>query len=309
MQHIVTTPDYELEQDFPFEISECSNCGFIFTSTRPDFETLFSKFYPDEYICYGAKSGIAGLMDQKRMTSQATQRSRFVQSVMETTQAVRLMEVGCATGEFLKTCREDLGWEVTGIEPNEGLAGQLRKEGFEVYAQPLENVELQEKHYHAICLFNVFEHLWDPVLALKKINTALVDGGCIVLEIPNFDSLGRSLFGKYWFLYHLPRHLSHFSHDSLDGLMKASGFSRHSIAKQFRPTVNVLSFQYFIQEYIRNNGIRTFFSEKNPFMIAIGVFYELLQNAVAQSNIMMAVYCKEHHLQGPHETLVQERRI
>ena len=75
---VIQTPDYELHIDAPFEISLCRNCGHIYTSVRPDYNTLFSKFYPDDYLCYGGKSGVAGLMDRKRMEGQAAQRAEMV---------------------------------------------------------------------------------------------------------------------------------------------------------------------------------------------------------------------------------------
>ena len=125
---VIRTPDYELHIDAPFEISVYRNCGHIYTSVRPDYNTLFSKFYPDDYLCYGGASGIAGLVDRKRREGQAVERAEMVKKFVGRQRRVTLIEVGCATGEFIKTCRRRFGWEVAGIEPNRRLSDALNRD-------------------------------------------------------------------------------------------------------------------------------------------------------------------------------------
>ena len=220
---------------------------------------------------------------------------------------VTLLEVGCATGEFIKTCRRRFGWEVAGIEPNRRLSDALNREGYPVVPSTLENAEFPAGKYDVASLFNVFEHLWDPVYSLKRINRLLKPGGLIVVEIPNFDSPSRKRFGKHWFLYHLPRHLSHFTKNSLTGLMNECGFEKVAMLKQFRPTVNVLSLQYAVQDQIRFHPVHWFFSAKNPAMIAAGIFSEIVQNQMGDSNILTAIFRKTAAVPEPIISLLQER--
>ncbi len=304
---VIQTPDYELHIDVPFEVSLCRNCGHIYTSVRPDCNTLFSTFYPDSYLCYGGQSGVAGLMDRKRMEGQAAQRAEMVKKFVGQPGPVKLLEVGCATGEFIKTCRRRFGWEVAGIEPNRPLSDALSREGYPVISSTLEDAEIPSEQYDVVCLFNVLEHLWDSVYSLKRINRLLKPGGLVVVEIPDFDSPSRKRFGQYWFLYHLPRHLSHFTKKSLTSLMNECGFEKVDILKQFRPTVNVLSFQYAVQDKIKFKPVRSFFSAKNPVMIAAGIFFELLQNKTGHSNILTAIFRKTAAVPEPMVSLLRER--
>ncbi|MBN1818517.1 MAG: class I SAM-dependent methyltransferase [Sedimentisphaerales bacterium] len=306
---VIQTPDYELHIDAPFEISACRNCGHIYTSVRPGRSALFSKFYPDEYICYGGKRGVDGFMDRKRMEGQAVQRAKMIKKYVGQRNPVRLLEVGCATGEFIKTCRNRFGWEVAGIEPNRPLSDALNREGYPVLPSTLEDADIPDEQYDVVSLFNVLEHLWDPVYSLKRINRLLKPGGLAVLELPNFDSPSRKRFGKHWFLYHLPRHLSHFTKKSLTGLMNGCGFEKVDILKQFRPTVNVLSFQYAVQDRIRSNPVRSFCSARNPAMIAAGIFFELLQNRMGDSNIITAIFRKTAAVFQPIVSLLKERTL
>jgi SAM-dependent methyltransferase len=302
-ESVIQTPDYELHIDGPFEISVCRSCAHIYTSLRPDYDTLFSKFYPDDYLCYGG----AGLMDRTRMAGQAAQRAKMIKRIFIGQDLVRLLEVGCATGEFLKTCRRRFGWEVAGIEPNRRLSDALNCEGYPVVPSTLEEAEIPAERYDVVALFNVLEHLWDSVCSLKRINRMLKPGGLVVVEIPDFDSPSRKRLGKYWFMYHLPRHLSHFTQASLTSLMEECGFEKVDMFKQFRPTVNVLSVQYAVHDKIEISPVRSFFSAGNPAMIAAGILFEIAQNAMGNSNIVTAIFRKKTTVPEPIVSLLEER--
>jgi len=288
---ITTTPDYELNIHLPFEVSRCSSCSFVYTSVRPDFKTLFSEFYPDNYICYGSKQyWLASVIDHQRIKKQALQRFNCIKKYLSPENS-RILEVGCATGEFLKLCLRYSN-EVYGIEPNRVLFDSLSKSGIKMFNSTLEETDIEKSSFDLICLFNVFEHLWDPVQSLYKLNSLLRPDGVLMLEVPNFDSPWRKIFQNHWFLYHLPRHLSHFTSGILSGLMADSGFDKVNISKQFRPTVNVLSLKYVIRDRFQSRCLSTIFKESNPIVLGMAVLAELFSNFCFDSNIMLCIYRK-----------------
>jgi len=291
---IIKTPDYELNTKEQYEVSRCLSCRNIYTSVRPDIATLFTKHYPDDYICYGGKekSSIINI-DHIRMYSQALQRAKILTKYLPKKSEVRMLEIGCATGEFLKVGSQKFGWKVTGIEPNKKLSDKLSKEGFQIINSVMENAEISIDYYDAVCLFNVFEHLWDCAYSLRRINNFLKPDGLVVIEIPDFDAAARKVFGKYWFLYHLPRHLSHFNRESLNSLMKEIGFEPVAILKQFRPTVNALSLKYWAREKIKSRIMKKFITQSNPLIMGIGILLELFFSIYGNSNHIIAIYRKK----------------
>jgi predicted SAM-dependent methyltransferase len=60
----------------------------------------------------------------------------------------------------------------------------------------------------------------DPATVLKRCSELLNPGGGIVIQVPNFNSAGRRIFGKYWIHIDAPRHLIHFTPASLRLFMK-----------------------------------------------------------------------------------------
>ena len=308
-EELIRAPDYELHVDIQFAVSMCRECAHIYTSIRPDYQTLFTRFYADNYMCYGAKTGsrIVDFINRTRIETQARQRAQFARKYLGGQEPVRLLEVGCATGEFLRVCRQRFDWEVTGIEPNRNLSDALRQGGFQAVPSTLEEAALPAEGYDIVCLFNVLEHLWDPIYSLKRVNQSLMPGGIVVAELPTFDSWTRRFFGKYWFLYHLPRHLSHFTRKSLTSAMAECGFEKVDILQQFRPTVNILSFQYMVHDKIHLPLVRGFCSSRNPLMLLAGVPFESLQYVTGNANTITGVFRKVDAVLGMPSSILQER--
>ena len=69
--------------------------------------------------------------------------------------------------------------------------------------------------YDLIICRHVLEHLIDPAQWIKELQKALIPGGILVVEVPNFGSVWRKIFGRYYYGLYLPRHLFHFDERTL----------------------------------------------------------------------------------------------
>lgn len=290
---IVKTKDYELNTNEKYTVSKCLTCGNIYTSIRPDMATLYTKHYPDDYRCYDENAKLLFFnIARMRIYGQASQRITILNKYLSKQKKIHVLEVGCATGEFLKLGKQKFGWEVCGIEPNKNLHNQLTKDGINIINSIMEVADVQKNYYDAVCLFNVFEHLWDSSYSLRRINSFLKQNGLVILEIPDFDATSRNLFGKYWFLYHLPRHLTHLNKSMLNSLMNKNGFKQVATLKQFRPTVNSTSLKYYLREKIRSKFLQKFISENNPILLSFGIILEMIFNLFGTSNHIVAIFKK-----------------
>ena len=72
--------------------------------------------------------------------------------------------------------------------------------------------------------FECLEHESDPVDALRSAHRVLEPGGLCLVEVPNWRSPWRALFGRYWMPLLMPQHLSHFDPTSLRTAMERAGF-------------------------------------------------------------------------------------
>lgn len=81
----------------------------------------------------------------------------------------------------------------------------------------------QHKLYDLIILRHVLEHTHHPVDLVKKLSEHLSHDGVLYIEVPNLDSGCAKIFGKYWKLYYVPRHLYHYTIPSLTEVVKRAG--------------------------------------------------------------------------------------
>ena len=87
-----------------------------------------------------------------------------------------------------------------------------------------EKAPLAANSFDAITLWDVLEHMADPIAVLKKAARLLRPGGILALNVPNIESLIAKLMGSRWPLL-LTEHLYYFSPSSLRLLLERSGFS------------------------------------------------------------------------------------
>ncbi len=100
----------------------------------------------------------------------------------------RLLDIGCGNGRLMIMARKD-GWDVQGLELSEYYAKIIEeKQGIPVIvANFLEYNPTDGQLYGLVTLRHVLEHLPDPIIAMKKINSLLNPGGYAMMEFPNID--------------------------------------------------------------------------------------------------------------------------
>jgi SAM-dependent methyltransferase len=66
-----------------------------------------------------------------------------------------------------------------------------------------------------VVLFQVLEHMTDPVDMLRQCARVLKRGGTLIVAVPNAESWQARFFGANWVHLDVPRQLFHFTLDSL----------------------------------------------------------------------------------------------
>ena len=79
-------------------------------------------------------------------------------------------------------------------------------------------------------MWHYLEHDYNPLENLKSLKKISKPSTKLIIEVPNFNSLSRKKYGKYWAGWHTPRHLSLFSPKNIKLLLKKS---RWNISKVF----------------------------------------------------------------------------
>ena len=124
-----------------------------------------------------------------------------------------ILDVGGNIGYFANFVRQKNIFVET-LEVLEDLrAFQRLAYGIHSYGAP-EEIPV-ERHYDAIIMMDVLEHIRRPVDFLKQLKPHLAVGGVVFVQSPNKNSLMARISGDRWNWWQAPDHLHHFSEKSL----------------------------------------------------------------------------------------------
>jgi SAM-dependent methyltransferase len=136
----------------------------------------------------------------------------------------RLLDVGCATGDFLVEMNRH-GWDTVGIEPNERAAQLAQERGCRVMVGTLEHAQFGADSFDVITMWHVLEHVSDPLEQLAAAKRILKSKGLLIFCVPNLHSLEAKIFGHLWAGFDVPRHAYAFSRKGLKSLFDQTGFT------------------------------------------------------------------------------------
>ena len=132
----------------------------------------------------------------------------------------RLLDIGCATGDFLRHARQY--YDVEGLELSAWSADIARKQGFKVHSTFLSDIKASGA-YDLITLWGVIEHFQDPVLEVKQMHRLLRMDGIVALWTGDIDGICSKILGKKWWNIQ-GQHIQDFSRSSLKRLFENHGF-------------------------------------------------------------------------------------
>ncbi|WP_215225492.1 class I SAM-dependent methyltransferase [Echinicola shivajiensis] len=252
INHLVVK-DHSVSQE-SFTICKCNNCNFLFTNPRPDQKHIGDYYKSEDYISHTDKStNLVNFIYKQVRKFTLKQKVNWINKYSN--KKGRLLDFGCGTGHFLNQAKED-GWQCIGHEPSEDAA-TIASNNFNlcIYHTPQELTK--EKKFDAITLFHVLEHVHDLRGTMDLLLNRLKKRGTLYLAVPNYDSYDSKLFKEDWASLDVPRHLYHFTQETMQFL--ADEFDLRIIAKEPMPFdsyyVSILSNSI---KYKRKNLINSF---------------------------------------------------
>lgn len=176
-----------------------------------------------------------------------------------------LLDVGCGFGHFLLSAQK-AGWCVEGVEPNEKAAKYCRNNhGLNVMGDIMENRKISPESFDVVTLWDVWEHVFNPVSFLDQCLEMLTPGGILAIAIPNASGWPARLFKGNW-RYVMLTHLNYFTMDFVNHIMDKRQMKRlkadHTIKIQslLQGVVSLLPINYNAVKVIglgRRGGLET----------------------------------------------------
>jgi 2-polyprenyl-3-methyl-5-hydroxy-6-metoxy-1,4-benzoquinol methylase len=226
----VVAYSYDVLRDGHHAVVRCMDCGLVYASPR-DTEAMLAQVYAGGSVLSYQREAKGKLESFRR-------EARMLERVCGS--GGPLLEIGCATGLFLRAAQE-IGFDVHGCEPWVEAAALAQKDfGARVRAGAFDAAEWGSDRFRVIALWDVIEHVEQPVRLLESVHRLLRPGGWVVLSTPNFDSMSRRLLQARWQFLERP-HLAYFSPATIGRLLAKCGFTEIRSG----PQAKTYSFAYF----------------------------------------------------------------
>ncbi len=199
-----------------FHVKHCTQCSLGITSPRPLLQFASRYYESDKYISHGAKT-IGTLDSIYLIIRHLTVRWKF-RLVRPYLRTGALLDYGCGTGSFLEAAKKSQS-RVQGVEP--APAARMKVASDIPVVATLE--ELPPQKFDVITLWHVLEHVYPLRETLRSLKEKLNEHGAIFIAVPNRQSPDAQHYNANWAAYDVPRHLWHFTKQSMATFLRQEG--------------------------------------------------------------------------------------
>jgi SAM-dependent methyltransferase len=196
-----------------YDIMACSSCGFCQVGRPPD-DAALEDLYRQLHLKH------TQFRDERAAQRENQTRLDLVREFVEP--GALLLDAGCATGDFLASARSH--FTVYGIDISAGAIEAARTRlpdiASRLASRKLEDIGTDWPQFDAICLWDVIEHVRDPVGVCRALMRLLKPGGLLFLSTPDMGSIAAKLMRRHWAFMIPPLHLGFFSRHSIAHLFE-----------------------------------------------------------------------------------------
>lgn len=206
-----------------WQYRHCAACSAVWLDPLPS-ESWAQDFYDRPYFEGGGRGGYRNyLAEERQHMANATARVALAKRLGASAPGLWL-DVGCAAGYTLAEARS-AGFDVRGVDLSP-WAREVARERFQLdlYPSLTEAMRGHEGQASVLTMFQVLEHLPDPLAALVQARAYLRPGGLLLIETWDRASLVARLFGKRWQQITPPSVAWLFDRESLEYALIRSGF-------------------------------------------------------------------------------------
>ncbi|MFV9506199.1 MAG: class I SAM-dependent methyltransferase [Oscillochloridaceae bacterium umkhey_bin13] len=199
----------------------CQGCGLIGLWPQPSWSAR-SPHYAASYRGYQRLATESSPIRRLSMRYGLAKRFRLIK---RRRRGGRLLDVGCAGGDFIAWLKTQPNWQGYGLE-RVPLVAQAAHTSYAVpvCVSDLHQPGLAPASFDVLTLWTVLEHLDAPAAGLQACATLLRPGGLLIVRTVQQESWARRVFGPNWVGYDAPRITTVFSRANLQRLLAQTGF-------------------------------------------------------------------------------------
>ncbi len=195
-------------------IVRCEHCGFVYATPRPQNHEVLDIYTAVEDPLYQQERAGRVLTFEQHL--------KPLEDFVGPPAHRRLLDVGAYTGVFVEIAARH-GWNAWGIEPSQWAVEQARAQGLQMIPGALEEADLAPESYAVITMWDVIEHVTDPLGTFQAAWRALEPGGILVVHTMDLNSPFARLMGRRW-PWFMEMHLCYFSRQTMTAFLEKADF-------------------------------------------------------------------------------------
>jgi SAM-dependent methyltransferase len=241
---------------------QCPICSAMFVANEFSSSDL-AKEYSESYYEADSFDGKGRKGYPSYLKAQESLRDSFLQKlrvVREQKPSGKLLDAGAAYGSFLQLASEH--YKCVGLELSEYAAEMASSEfKMDVRVGSIERAPFPDEEFDVIVMWDIIEHLPNPLLALQEVRRMLKKGGVCLISTDDVSNWFVKLLGRKWWGIAPPLHLCHFSKKGMQFVFERVGnFSDVEFEKDYR--------RYGLTEIINHLGV----SYQNKALLGAGKY-------------------------------------
>ena len=201
---------------------KCRHCGLVYLSPRPSEDIALAYFNE----VYTGERNYAYYHDQEQIGKKARRRLEWLGDTVATDG--KLLDVGAGKGGFVSAARKR-GWDATGVELDADAVEKASQEfGVQLHHGRLDENTFAQQTFDVVAMWDVIEHVEDPVRLMRTAHRILRSGGHIILRTANIESRDFARTKRSWSML-FSGHLYYFSVDTIRRALAEVGFTQIAI--------------------------------------------------------------------------------
>lgn len=205
-----------LDQREFYDIVQCRRCGHGFARGRDDpqfLQRIYSTGFHDT-----SQQRTNDAASPVRVNARVRAEELHAKGI-----GGRLLDVGAGNGAFVEAAAEF--FDAEGVEFAAATAAAAAARGLRVRGGDFLSMEISEKAYDIVTLWDVLAGLHDPHAAVARCGALVKDGGHVLMTLPMIDSVAARLLKRAWPLLIPPVNLHYFSRQGIARLAADHGLA------------------------------------------------------------------------------------